>query len=70
VSTVSLPSPTPNETVEKVQCSDFLKKMPFENQGIMSNDFQVFGFFDSLNERVQATAYSVRSSVASASSRA
>jgi hypothetical protein len=26
----------------------------------MSEDFQVLGFFDSLNEGMQATAYSVR----------
>jgi hypothetical protein len=36
----------------------------------MSEDFQVLGFFDSLNKRVQATAYSLRSYVALASSRA
>jgi hypothetical protein len=50
----------PNETVEKVQFSDFFGKTPFENQELMSDDFQVLGFFDSLNEGMQATAYSLR----------
>jgi hypothetical protein len=31
----------------------------------MSDDFQVLGFFDSLNNRLQATAYSVRCAPAS-----
>jgi hypothetical protein len=58
----------PNETVEKVRFSYFLRKTPFENQWLMSSDFQVLGFFDSLNYGVQATAYSLR--FAAASSRA
>jgi hypothetical protein len=50
----------PNETVEKVHFSYFLRKTPFENQESMSNDFQVLGFFDSLNNALQQTPYSVR----------
>jgi hypothetical protein len=42
----------PNETVEKVHFSYFLRKTPFENQESMSDDFQVLGFFDSLNRRL------------------
>jgi hypothetical protein len=45
----------PNETVEKVQFSYFLKKTPFENQRLMSDDFQVLGFFDSLNAGVRVS---------------
>jgi hypothetical protein len=58
----------PNETVEKGQFLDFSKNVIFENQRLTSSDFWDFGFFDSLNEGVQATAYSLR--FAAASSRA
>ena len=61
------PSLPPNQTVEKVHFSYFLRKTPFENQESMSDNFQVLGFFDSLNYRLQVTAYSVRSSLAPAS---
>jgi hypothetical protein len=54
----------PNETVEKVHFSYFLRKTPFENQESMSDDCQVLGFFDSLNHRVQATAVTLRSTAA------
>jgi hypothetical protein len=50
----------PNETVEKVQFSYFLRKIRFENQDLMSQDFQVLGVFDSLNIGLQATANSLR----------
>jgi hypothetical protein len=49
---------SPNETVEKVHFSYFLGKMPFENQELMSDDFRVLGFFDSLNTGAQAIAKS------------
>jgi hypothetical protein len=44
--------------------------MLFANQGLMGNNFQALGFFDSLNIGLQPTASSVRSSLAPASSRA
>jgi hypothetical protein len=53
-SPAALSRPMPNETVEKGQFSYFLKKVPFENQWLLSEDFQVLGFFDSLNPNVQA----------------
>jgi hypothetical protein len=44
--------------------------VPFENQWLLSEDFQVLGFFDSLNYGVQATTSSVRWYLAPAFSRA
>jgi hypothetical protein len=55
----------PNETVGKVQFSYLFRNTPFENQELMSNDFQVLGFFDSLNKGLQPTPYSVRRAPAS-----
>jgi hypothetical protein len=55
----------PNETVEKVQFSYFLRKTPFENQKLRSEDLQVLGFFDSLNTALHLTAYSLRFAPAS-----
>jgi hypothetical protein len=48
-----------NETVENVQFSYFLRKTPFEYQELMSDDFQVLGFFDSLNKGLQQTAAAI-----------
>jgi hypothetical protein len=55
-----LTSASPNETVEKVQFSYFLEKTVFEFPWLMSGDFLVLGFFDSLNYGVRATAASLR----------
>jgi hypothetical protein len=63
----SVVKPWPNETVEKVRFSAFLEKILFDNQWLMSSDFQVLGFFDNLNNRLQLTASSVRSYLAPAS---
>jgi hypothetical protein len=54
------PAPAPNETVEKVYFSPFLRKTSFENQELMSNDFQVLEFFDSLNNGMEPTRRSAR----------
>jgi len=43
----------PNETVEKAQFSYVLRNKNFYNQHFMRDDFQVLGFFDSLNKRIQ-----------------
>jgi hypothetical protein len=59
-----------NETVEKGQFLDFSKNVIFENQRLTSSDFWDFGFFDGLNNGVQATANSVRLSLAPAARRA